>query len=292
MPRAMAQGGGAPPAEALRKGVGKGLVVTIVVVVAVAALLAGIEVGKVVYGTPAKSQFLTVGTNIPFPPFEDLNVTAGTYFGFDIDFAGMFANATHRALVVVNFADFSLLLSTVGAGGVDMAASAVTESGPVGHLRNASMSFSNPYYSANQAVLVQSSSMFACANPASCTAQDLKTLIVGVQTGTTSEGWTTAYLAPNETTGSIQKFTGVDTEVTALRAGALQAVIIDNSPAAGIAAASGGALKVAGTIITGELYGFVVAHGDPEGLLPIINSVLATAISDGTYAKLIHKWFH
>jgi polar amino acid transport system substrate-binding protein len=276
------------------RGIRPAVAIAVVVLVGVAALLAGIEVGKTVYGSSSssKAQFLVVGTNIPFPPFEDFNATTGVFFGFDMDLAGMFANATHRTLVVDNYADFSILLATVGKGGIDMGASAITESGSVGALRNQSMSFSIPYYDANQAILVKTSSSFHCANPANCTQNDLKALVVGVQTGTTSQGWATTYLEPNMTNPSnLKNFTTVDTEVAALEAGSIDAVIIDSGPASSIAAGSSGALKAAGTIITGELYGFAVAHGDPEGLLPVINSVLSTAKSDGTYDKLIHKWF-
>ena len=291
----MAQAGGAsPPPEAMRKGVGRGTFVAVVVVVAAVMLLAGFGLGHYLYppSTSSKSQYFVVGTNIPFPPFEDFNTTTGSYFGFDIDFAQMIANATGRTLVIQNYADFGLLLLTAGKGGVDMAASAITESGTAGAQRNQSMSFSLPYYSANQAVLVQSSSSLSCAG-GNCTVNDLKTLTVGVQSGTTSASWVQQYLYNNTTNPSRQivQYTTVDTEVSALEAGSLDAVIIDEGPAVAIAAASGGHLKVAGSIITGELYGFAVAHGDPEGLLPVINNVITTAKSDGTYDILIHKWF-
>ena len=282
-----------PPPEAVRHGISRGVFVGVVVIVAILAVLGGYEIGRsTTSGGASKAQYLVVGTNIPFPPFEDYNATTGAYSGFDIDIAGMIANATQRTLVIQNYADFSVLLTTVGKGGVDMAASAITESGTVGASRNQSMSFSVPYYDANQAILVKSSSSFACAMPSSCSQQDLKALVVGVQTGTTSQGWATTYLLPNMTSPSnLKNFTTVDTEVAALEAGSLDAVIIDSGPAQSISAGSSGALKDAGTIITGELYGFAVAHGDPEGLLTVINSVITTAQTDGTYAKLVHKWF-
>jgi polar amino acid transport system substrate-binding protein len=293
MPEPVSTPAQAPP-EALRHGISRGVFVAVVVVVALLMLGAGVYAGKALYGgtKSTASSFLVVGTNIPFPPFEDYNYSTGTYFGFDMDLAGMIANASHRTMVIQNYADFSLLLSTVGKGGIDMAASGITESGSTGAARNATMAFSNPYYNANQAVLVQSSSTLTCASNI-CTQNDLKTKTVGVQSGTTSQSWADQFLAPNMTNPNrqYQKFTTVDTEITALRAGSLDAVIIDSGPAVAIAASSGGALKVAGTIITGELYGFAVAHGDPEGLLPVINSVIAKAMADGTYAALLHKWF-
>ena len=289
----MEQGGGAaPPAEAMRKGMSRTLLTVIVVVVAVLAFVAGIGVGNLMYAPKAASAYLVVGTNIPFPPFEDYNYTTGKYVGFDIDLSQMIANAAGRQLVIQNFADFSVLLTTVGKGGVDMAASAITESGTTGAQRNQTMTFSIPYYDANQAVVVKSSSTLTCANNV-CTANDLKTLTVGVQTGTTSESWVddnlASLMANNQT--QIKRFTTVDLEVSALNAGSIDAMIIDSGPATAIAAGSSGALKVTGTIITGELYGFAVAHGDPEGLLSIINNVITQSKANGTYQTLITKWF-
>jgi polar amino acid transport system substrate-binding protein len=289
----MAQSG-SPPPEAMRRGIGAGTFVGAIVVVAILAVAAGVYVGKSYYGssTSAKPTYLVVGTNIPFPPFESYNDSSGQYVGFDIDFAQMFANATDRTLVIQNYADFSLLLTTVGTGGIDLAASGITESGASGAARNATMSFSIPYYDANQAVLVKSSSTLTCPSNA-CDQSELKTLTVGLQSGTTSQAWGDQYLKPNMTSPSTQYllYTTVDTEVTALLGGSIDAVIIDSGPATSIAAGSSGALKVAGTIATGELYGFAVAHGDPEGLLPVINSVIATSMQNGEYDKLVKKWF-
>jgi polar amino acid transport system substrate-binding protein len=283
-----------PPPEAMHRGVRTGVVVAVVVIVALAGVLAGVELGRTVFSpsNSAKSPYLVVGTNIPFPPFEDYNYTSGAYFGFDIDFAQQIANATHRTMVIQNYADFSVLLTDVGAGVVDMAASAITSSGAAGAVRNMSMAFSNPYYDANQAVLVKSSSTLSCAMTG-CTVADLKSLSLGIQTGTTSQSWVDQYFEPNDTSGwaQISNFTTVDTEITSLTAGSIDAVIIDAGPAASIAASSGGGLKVAGSIITNELYSFAVAHGDPEGLLPVINGVISTAYSSGWYAKEIKKWF-
>jgi polar amino acid transport system substrate-binding protein len=288
-----AAGGAAPPSEALRRGVSRGTFIATVVVVAIVMLSAGLYAGKTVLGSSSSSasHYLVVGTNIPFPPFEDYNYTLGVYFGFDINFSVLIANALGRTLVIDNYADFSVLLTTVGVGGLDMAASAITESGSVGALRNHSMSFSIPYYDANQAILVKSGSSLHCPT-SGCTVANLSSLKLGVQTGTSSQSWLQQYLPPaNETGGSITGYTTVDLEIEALTAGALDAVMIDLGPANAIAAGSGGALRVAGEIYTNELYGFAVAHGDPEHILPTINNVISTSMANGEYEKLIKEWF-
>lgn len=156
--------GGAPPPEAFRA---KGVSAPVTAVVAVVMLLAGLGIGYVAFRSPGgapKKTTLVVGTNVPFPPFENFNYTTGEFEGFDIDISALIATQLNRTLVVRQFASFPTLLLTVGNGGVDMAASSITMSGAVGAQRNATMSFSDPYYNANQGVLVKSGSTLACAS--------------------------------------------------------------------------------------------------------------------------------
>src|SRR6266540_3256848 len=80
----MAEGGGVPPAEAMRGA--KGVSIGIVAVVAVILFFAGVGVGWLVFSPPpAKVSKLFLGTNTPFPPFESRNVTSDKLEGFDID---------------------------------------------------------------------------------------------------------------------------------------------------------------------------------------------------------------
>jgi|SRR5208283_139670 len=286
-----AGGTASPPAEAMRRGVSRGLFVATVVVVAVIMLGAGVYVGKALYGGSSSnsSKYLVVGTNIPFPPFEDYNYSSGTYFGFDINFSMLIASQLHETLVIDNYDDWDALLADIGKGVVDMGASAITESGHVGTTRNATMTFSEPYYEANQALLVRSSSSLKCPTTG-CTVANMSSLKLGVQAGTSSDIWAAAYIGPNETGGSVTGFADVPTEMTALTDTALDGVIIDYNIALAYVSNSSGALKIAGTIFTHEFYGFAVAHGDPEGLIPSINFVINQARQNGTYQKLLTEW--
>jgi polar amino acid transport system substrate-binding protein len=291
-----AAGAASPPPEAMRRGVSRGVFVATVVIVAVIALAAGLYVGKTVLGSSSSSssQYLVVGTNVPFPPFESLNNTTGSYYGFDIDFSAMIAHALGRTLFIRNYADFGVLLSSVGAGVLDMAASAITESGAIGATRNGTMTFSEPYYDANQGILVKSGSSLKCPAVAAggCTQQDLYSLKIGVQSATSSYFWLQSYVIPNETAGGqVEEFTTVDSEINFLLTGTLDAVMIDLGPANSIVAANPTTIVLAGEVLTNELYGFAVAHGDPQHLVPTINNVITSAEQNGTYQKLILKWF-
>lgn len=284
----MAQSGGPPP-EAVRGGVRRSVLAVSVVVVAVVAFLGGIGFGAVVLprAPPAKTLFI-VATNVPFPPFEDFNTSSGEFAGFDIDISALIATELRRALVIRQFSNFQVLLATVGSGGVDMGASAITSSGASGLNRSRFMSFSASYYDANQGILVKSTSTFACANPSNCTGTDLRNLRVGVQQGTTSQAWMNDNKHPSTT---VTPFTAVDTMIAALKAGSIDAVVIDYGPAQTFAAAPGSGLRAAGLIITNELYSFAVPLGDPDRILPVINQVLTRIKADGTYNQLIAKWF-
>lgn len=285
----MAEGGGAPPAEAVRRGVSKSLFAAVVIVVAIIAFAGGIGFGSVFLkaGPAPPKTTLVVGTNVPFPPFEDFNTSTGEFVGFDMDIIALFAKELDRTLVVRQYSNFNTLLADVGVGNVDMAASAITIKAD----RNKSMTFSDSYYNANQGVLVQSSSQLSCPGSI-CGVNELKTLIVGVQLGTTSQIWANQYLKPNMTNpDNLKVFERVDTEIAALKQGALDAVILDLDPANSFAAAPGSGLKVAGSIITNEQYGFAVPLGDPDKILPAINRVLSRIRTDGTYNTLIAKWF-
>lgn len=284
----MAEGGATPPPEAVRKGGGVSAAVTIVI--AVVTFLAGIGAGFFIFSAPPAKAKLVVGTNAPFPPFEEYNDTLGTFVGFDMDIAKLVADALGRELVIRNFNDFDLLLATVGQGGVDVSMAAITMSGTKGAQRNQTMDFSDPYYSANQGIIVRSGDAFTCGSDQICTQQEVLGHTIGVQSGTTSEGWVDEFITNNQTE-EIFRYRDVVDEINALKNSIYQLMIIDEGPARAIVSGSGGQLKFAGTIITNELYGIAVANNDPKGYLPTINSVLQQIKQDGRYDDLLRKWF-
>ena len=280
------------PAEARRSGGAKSMGMAIAVVIAIITFLAGVGVGWFIFKPAPPRGTFVVGTNVPFPPFESYNDTSGQFEGFDIDLAQLFANALGRTMVVRNFNSFDLLLATVGQGGVDLAASGITMSGPNGANRNRTMTFSDPYYNANQGVVVRSSDTTTCPNN-TCSAQELGNKTIGVQSGTTSEGWVDQYITPFDPNNAtnIHRYASVITELQDLRNGVFEFMVIDAAPAQAIVSGSAGVLKFLGTIITNELYGFAVKKGDAAGTLLVVNSVLASIKANGQYDALLVKWF-
>src|SRR5207253_4133112 len=290
----MAVGGGVPPPEAARGA--KGISVVITVVIAVVTFVAGLGLGYFIAPAPVTGPpRLLLGTNTPFPPFEYYNNTTGggrVLVGFDIELIQTLVTRSGYSYEWRDYTDFNALLLAVGANGVDIAIGAITLSGTTGAERNASMHFTNSYYTSNQGVLKRASDATNyCAATTTCTADDLnKTgLRIAAQTLTTSEFW----VEDNAPAATLALYGSVTQVLQALSSSSADIVVIDKPAADGIAKANS-AFKVQGTIFTNELYGFAVPRSpqdDPKGLIPKLNSALAAVKTDGTYDALLKKYF-
>lgn len=292
----MAEGGGAPPAEAMRKP--KGVSAIVVIVVAVITFLGGVGLGALVFapatvaavppcaapGTNVTS--LLLGTNTPFPPFESRQGT--TLVGFDIELIQDLVKHAGYACEWVDFRDFNALLAAVASGGVDVAIGAITMNGATGAARNSTLKFTDPYFLSNQGVLKKTSDSTAYCAASDCVEHDLnKTgLRIGVQELTTSFYWVDS----NAKNATVSVKGNVADLLLALQQGNIDIIVIDKPAADGIAA-SNSQFTVVGTIRTNELYAFAVQKSDPKGLIPQLNTQLAAVKADGTYAQLIKKWF-
>ena len=215
---------------------------------------------------------LLVGSDIPYPPFEQGK--AGEYTGFDIELMEAIAERMGRE---VEFQDtsFETIFRDVAQGKFDAAISAAT----ITEEREKAVDFSNPYYLSEQAVLVKEGSPIKSL-------QELEGKTVAVQQGTTGQE-----LAKEEIGGAeIRPYPEGPDAVNALKAGTVEGVVID-APVAQNAVEKSGGIEIAEKIATEEDYGIVVAQGNTE-LLEEINKGLEEVKNDGTYTKIFEKWFH
>ena len=283
----MAEGGGAQPAEAMRKG--KGVSGVIAIVVAIITFLAGLGVGAV-FLAPAPltaAPKLLLGTNTPFPPFEYYD-EQDRLVGFDIELIQTLVTRAGYSYEWRDFTDFTALLLAVSATGVDIAIGAIT----IRADRNASLDFTNSYYEGDQGILKLTSDTANYCAAADCTVAELNRtdLVIGAQEITTSEFWVEDNLPAVVDSNNLKLFPALTQVLQALTAGTVDIVVIDKPAADGIAAGNS-AFTVEGTIQTNELYGFAVANNDPDGLIPKLNAQLAAVRADGTYATLLDKYF-
>lgn len=263
---------------------GAGIVATIAVVLFVVGFVGGIFAAPAIF-PPASEEVLVVGTNTPFTPFEFRDEN-GTLVGFTIDLVEEIASRAGRTVEWRDFNVWESLLLAGQTGAVDMIASSMTITAE----RDVVYDFSNSYYSANQAVLVPTSSTLTCADN-TCTATDMMGLTWVVQTGTTSNDWVTDTLGENcQTGGPLFCFGDVATVLSTVRTGGADVAIMDLPAAVTFAADPTNALKAIGKIVTGELYGMAVEEGDPLDILPLINPIINQLQSDGFIEALAVEW--
>jgi polar amino acid transport system substrate-binding protein len=214
---------------------------------------------------------LSVGSDIPYPPFEQGK--PGEYTGFDIELMEAIGEKIGRK---AEFQDtsFETIFRDVAQGKFQAVISAAT----ITEEREKAVDFSNPYYLSEQAVLVKEGSDVK-------TISDLEGQTVAAQQGTTGLELAKEELGESE----IRPFPEGPDAVNALKAGTVEGVIID-APVAQNAVEKSGGVEIAEKIPTEEQYGIAVAQGETE-LLDEINKGLEEVMDDGTYKRIYEKWF-
>jgi polar amino acid transport system substrate-binding protein len=247
------------------------LAVAIILIIVVAAV--GGYYGFTQLYSSSKAD-LVVGTNVPFPPFE-YTLQNGTIVGFDIATVRALAQSAGYPNIVVKNLEFDSLIPALQQGQIDVIAAGMT----IDSVRAKQVNFTNPYWRADQSILVASSSSF---NPQNMTALSGKT--VGVQTGTTGEGLAEQY----NTTMTIKHYDTFLLAVLDLVNGRLDAVIVDSPVATAFTGQY--AVKVSSTIVTGEVWGFAVKIGNTS-LLNKLNTALASYQGSAGWNASLREYF-
>lgn len=214
---------------------------------------------------------LSVGSDIPYPPFEQGK--AGEYTGFDIELMEAIGEKIGRT---PEFTDtsFETIFRDVAQGKFDAVISAAT----ITEEREESVAFSDPYYLSEQAILVKEGSDITGL-------EDLAGKTVGAQQGTTG-----LELGKEKANASeLRPYPEGPDAVNALKSGTVEAVIID-APVAQNAVEESGGVEIAEKVPTEEEYGIALAKDNSE-LLEEINQGLKEVIDDGTYTTIYEKWF-
>lgn len=224
-----------------------------------------------------KGQKLIIGTNAEFPPFEYVkaNGVIGEFDGVDMAIAKEIGERLGMEVEISNM-DFNALIPALDSDRIDCALAGMTITGE--RLREAD--FSDPYYTAIQAIVVPAS------DETTQKVEDLAGKKVGVVTGYT--GALTMKDAKFDVT--LEHYTkGVDGAAD-LRNGRIDALIIDK-PVAETFLGDDNDLK----IITDQKYfedekfGIAVKKGETE-VVKQLNEVLKAMTEDGTIDKIILKY--
>jgi len=224
---------------------------------------------------------IKVGTSADYPPFESVDEN-GNKVGFDIE---LMAEIARRLGVELEWVDmpFDSLIAAVQEGKIDASISAFNYS----EERDQTVDFSDAYFTTEDAFTVGEGFTGTITNP-----EDVAAFIVGVQTGTTQDGWLTDTLVadgalPEE---NLFRYDRVDQAMLDLKNGRIEVMMSDYVPAQALVEQLGG-LKIVyhGVLSTGPV-NIVIPEGDQE-LQQTINEIIRQLQDEGFIDDLAMKHF-
>ncbi|MFJ8603755.1 transporter substrate-binding domain-containing protein [Streptomyces shenzhenensis] len=222
-----------------------------------------------------KAGQLTTCTHLPYPPFQ--SEIDGTVQGFDVALIDLVAKnlGVRQQILDTPFENFKTG-AFLNSGQCDLAAAGMTITAE----RKKNVDFSDPYFDATQAVLVDKKS--GITSFAGVKAKGGK---LGAQAQTTGEDY-----AKSKGYDPVS-FESSDAVLNGLRTGQVQAVVIDYPVVQGWLKdkANADAFRVVDNLDTGEQYGFTVKKGNAK-LLAAVDKAIGDARADGTYKKLYEQW--
>ena len=206
-----------------------------------------------------------------------MNIKSGKLEGFDVDMAKEVTkrinpDAKVEYTQITSGTRVPMLLN----GNID----AIIATMSVTPDRQKVVDFSDPYFDAGQSIMVKSSSKYHNVKELNTP----KARVLAVQ-GSTSIDEIKDF-APKAKVVGLQDYA---TALTALKAGQGDALTTDNGILYGMAAGSKN-IEVRGGNFTNEPYGVAMQKKNPK-LVKAVNKAIKDIKSDGTYAKMVQKWF-
>lgn len=211
---------------------------------------------------------LIMVTEATFPPYEYRD--GERVVGIDPEIMAEIADAIGRELVIQDMS-FDSVISAVSTGKADVAASGIT----VTEERKRQVNFTLPYVEASQVIIVPAGSAVADKS-----GFDGKR--IGVQHGTTGD----LFVSKNIT--EPERFQNAALAVSALLAGKIDVLILDDQPATVFAKKYPNDLRILPEALTTENYAFAVAKDKTE-LLEAMNAVLRAMKADGRLDAILQK---
>lgn len=215
---------------------------------------------------------LYVGTNAEFVPFE--YIENGEIVGFDIELIKEVGKKIDRNIVIKNIA-FDGLLPALQTNKIDAIIAGMT----ITKEREKFVDFSDNYFVANQVIIVSEK------DKSTKSLGSLKDKKVGVVLGYTGD----LIISKDKEIKKIQ-YNSAPTAIMALNSGKIDAVILDSAPAENYIENNKG-LKIVTMDIKDEKYAIAIKKSQKE-LVENINKALNELKNDGTYNKLINKYFN
>lgn len=243
----------------------------LLVVLVVALVVGGIALVKML--SPGVQEVTKVASDMSFAPFEYIDEETKDPAGFDIEIMQALGKAMDMKVEMVNTAWDGILPGLI-AGNYDLVISAMT----ISDERVASVDFSDPYFATGQVIVVKQGDQ-TVTEP-----KDLISKRIGVQIGTTG------HIAADKIEGAdVRPFQIAPDAFLALKAGQVDAVVVDELVAIEELKANPDSVEIVGRPFTAEYYGIAIKKGNTE-LLKKVNKALAQIKADGTYDKIYEKY--
>lgn len=216
---------------------------------------------------------LVMCTNAEFPPYEfkDNN----EFKGIDVEISQLIGKKLGVEIKIEDIA-FDSLLPEVNSGKADFAMAGMT----VTEDRAEFVDFSHTYQTAVQVIVVPANSNIKELD-------DMKGKTVGVQLGTTGD----IYCSDADSGLKVERFPKIIDGFQAMKAGRLDACVIDDQVAKNIVEQDKSSYKILETKYADEEYAIAVKKGNTE-LLNKINSALDEIKSSGELKKIIDKYIN
>ncbi|MEZ5886741.1 MAG: transporter substrate-binding domain-containing protein [Paracoccaceae bacterium] len=247
-------------------------------IAAVAALAASAAVAE---APDLGGREVTVVTENAYPPLQFLD-SSGAAIGWEYDAMAEIAKRLNIAVTYQN-TSWDAMIPAVSEGQYDIGMTGIT----IKDERKEKVDFSDPYMRSEMLMIVRgdeerfSDAASFGANP---------DLLISAQPGT-SPFYAAIYeiLDGNEDNPRVVKFETFGAGLEALKTGDVDLTLSDSTAANGIVAASNGGLKIIGTPLASEDFGFIFPKG--SDLVAPVNAAIADMKADGTIEALNKKWF-
>ena len=224
-----------------------------------------------------KEGAITVCTDAPYEPFEYQDEVTKEWTGFDMDLMKVIATNIGGLSLEVTVQPFDGIWLAPKAKTCDLVASAMT----ITEERSANALFSDPYFDADQSLLVRAEDKATLVDLASLAGKT-----IAVQTGTTGE----TYAKENAKDSTLKSFDEPAAMFLALEGKQVDAILQDLPVNGARQVKEPTKFALTATFTTGEQYGFALAQ-DNTTLAEAVNSGLAAAKDSGEYDTIFAKYF-
>lgn len=225
-------------------------------------------------GDAGDDKTLVMATSADYPPYEYIDSSSGSQdiVGFDVDIAQAIADELGYELEINNI-DFNGLIPSLQANRADFVMAGMTPT----EERKQNVDFSQVYYEAKNTIVTLEGTDLT-------TPESLDGKTVGVQLGSTQEQ------AAKEIEGAnIKSLNRINEMIQELKAGRVDALIVEDTVAAGYAA-SNPELEFNVIPNTGDA-GSAIAFPKDSPLREEFEPVLQEMIDSGEIDELVIKWF-